>query len=98
MPFDTTLDPTTDVILGAIDHLQRYGWIKGYSRLGIARCIKGALLEKTGANNRLFDAAIRRVKKANGIEIDLAFWNDAQDRTKEQVIDAMRNSLVAGWP
>src|SRR5229473_310664 len=95
MPFDTKLDPTTDVILGALDYLERYGWHKGSTTHGSKRCILGALREISGAHSHVLDLAARRVQKANGIEIALAFWNDAQDRTKEQVLDALRNSLVA---
>ncbi len=95
MPFDTTLDPTTDVILGAIDYLERYGWHKGGMGRGPNRCILGAIREITLYNMPLMCRAMERVKKANGIEIDLPFWNDAQERTKEDVLAALHNSLVA---
>ena len=95
MPFDMTLDPTTDVILGAIDYLERYGWRKGGAASDGKRCILGALRAESLGKARLFSASIRRVKAANGIEIDLPFWNDAQKRTKEDVISALRNTLAA---
>src|SRR6266436_3194052 len=95
MPFDTTLDPTTDVILGAIDYLETHGWHKGGRANGPARCVLGALREAAGARSHALNQAAERVRRANGITIDLPFWNDAQERTKEQVLDALRNSLIA---
>ena len=94
MPFDSTLDPTTEVILGAIDYLERCGWTKGAAIVGSQRCIWGALREAAMPNCRFVGAASDRIKRANGITVDLPFWNDAQERTKEQVLEALRNSLI----
>ncbi len=97
MPFDTTLDPTTDVILGAIDYLEKYGWRKGGKRGPDEEgCVLQAMC--AAAAHRapdLLTRAVRRVERANGI-ICLPFWNDAQGRTKEQVLEALRNSLITG--
>ena len=94
MPFDSTLNPTTDVILGAIDYLETYGWCKGSGAFYDRRCFVAALYEAAGGHTHVADRAIARVKAANGIEVDLPFWNDAQERTKEQVIGALRNTLA----
>ena len=95
MPFDTTLDPTTDVILGAITYYENHDWHKG-GLVGPhgATCIVQAMRQAAGSHSGdLVFRAIRRVQEANGIKINLPFWNDARDRTKEQVLDALRNSL-----
>src|SRR6266478_2330338 len=94
MPFDTTLDPTTDVILGTIDYIETHGWVKGAAARGAERCIVYAMRAVAGAHSHILDLAEERVKMANGITTDLPFWNDVKERTKEQVIEALRNTLV----
>ncbi|SRR5216683_1820189 len=95
MPFDTTLDPTTDIILGAIDYLEQYRWCQYAAVRGNQRCVWGALREVAGESNRgMLDAACRRVEQMNNIpSFDLQDWNDVRGRTKDQVLDALRNSL-----
>ncbi len=97
MPFDSTLDPTTDVILGAITYLETHGWQKGgcnpHNPDGPG-CIREAIYRAANGYTHIAHLAVLRVKKANGITIDIPFWNDAQERTKEQVLDALHNSLV----
>ncbi len=97
MPFDSTLDPITDVILGAIEYLEKHPLHKG-GMVGPygAVCIYGAMRYARGSHSGdLVARAVKRVQAANGIEIDLPFWNDMKERTKEQVLDALRNSLVS---
>jgi hypothetical protein len=109
MPFDSTLDPTTDVILGAIDYLEKHEWCQGTAMRGIARCLLSTLTvclpppNTVGAgpegsdSSKLMQATRERVERSLGIrEHHLTEWNDVPGRTKEQVIDALHASLGGG--
>ena len=94
MPFDTTLDPTTDVFLGAILYIEHYGWNQGSAASGIRRCVWAAMREMAGANTALMLAVGERFERANKIRHGrVSEWNNEPGRTEEQVLDALRNSI-----
>ncbi len=93
MPFDSTLDSTTEIILGAIEYLEQHGLHKGDVTRADRVCPIGALLASMGDKRMFFDLAVWRIKEANGIETSLAVWSDAVERTEEQVIAALYRSL-----
>ena len=101
MPLDGTTTPTTEIILGAIERLERYGWCQGHTMNGDERCVYGAIKNAVWhqffgqfLDEGLVRATMRRVERANGIPDEgIAFWNDEPGRTKEGVIEALYRAL-----
>ncbi len=95
MPLDGTATPTTEVILGAIERLERHGWCQGKSIHGAERCVFGAIRGAAWSfGGDWCWMTMRRVEAANGIPFEtIAYWNDEPGRTKEEVVDALRKAL-----
>jgi hypothetical protein len=95
MPLDGTTTPTTEIILGAIERLERHGWCQGRSIHGAERCVFGAIRGAAWSfGGDWSGATCRRFERANGITQDeIAYWNDEPERTKEEVIEALRRAL-----
>ena len=83
------------------DLIERYGWWqsgkRGTGDNGAGRCATIALLDADPDNDRAFLAAVDAACKEIGVEWPysaraLAIWNDAPERTKEEVIAALRNA------
>ena len=97
MPLDSTHSPTTEVIAKAIDYFKDHGWCQGMAVYGGNRCLWGALRDavRWGSPDML-KIVCRRVAVANDMPgEDIAAWNDAAGRTKQQVIEALENALGA---
>jgi len=95
MPFDSTPDPTTDIILGAIEYLERHGWCQGAVAQGDNVCIVGAVRAVGGSHNPAYGPAMWRISRAidNLGPAGVIAWNDAAGRTKEEVIEVLYKSL-----
>ena len=95
MPLDGTTFPTTEVIFGAIERLERWGWCQGRTINGTERCVFGAIRTAASGNEKLMKAALWRVADANPeiTPVGIAYWNDEPGRTKDQVIEALRRAL-----
>lgn len=95
MPLDGTTNPTTQVIVDAIDYLDRYGWCQDMPQHGARMCLWGALRNAAGADHPdLLKSALWRVATASDMgEIGVPAWNDAPGRTKQQVIAALQKAL-----
>jgi hypothetical protein len=93
-------DEIADVLDDAADLLERDGWIKNDLRSPLGRCSMGVLLE-SAAHVQYRLAARDALAEQLGIEpgtrgrVWLADWNDAPERTKQQVLDAFRLAAKA---
>lgn len=91
---------TTKDLQAAIDHLHQVGWVQGrnFDRVGNC-CAWGAMIYVTSGGR---DAAMdsidrcadmgRTFKQAMGV--DVVNYNDADGRTKDQVIAALEETLA----
>jgi hypothetical protein len=84
-------DQIADVLDDAADLLERAGWIQG--KTGDpdgARCALGAIAGVTAYpdSSEIFVRSALRIEEAVGGS--LALWNDAPERTKQQVLDTFR--------
>lgn len=95
MPLDSVTTQTTQVIIDAMEYLNKYGWCQDMAQLGGQMCLWGALRDAAGVRRPdLLNAACRRVALANDILDDnLPAWNDVPGRTKRQVIEALEKAL-----
>lgn len=90
-------DLISEALLRAAAHIEQFGWQR--YMFGAANepcCLVGAIrvvlkipLEEH-ADERVIKA-IERVQKSSKIQ-SLADWNDAQERTKEEVLNALRKA------
>ena len=91
MPLDGSF---RDVELGLIlsdaaDLIERHGWCQKVWSIDERRCVFQAIRDVSGPS---FGAAIEFFKRRLDV-LNAVAWNDAPERTKEQVIAALR-----GWP
>lgn len=90
------LAPWQKVLLDAADLLEHHGWIQG--SLGCPRtgmCAVGAITHAAYGNvspidYESFNEATRRINQACGFGVE--GWNDTQGRTKEQVINKLKEA------
>jgi hypothetical protein len=93
MPFDgAELNETATTLLRARQYLVERGWCKGaFGDDGSPRCMVGAILSATGARgcfDPLILGAMRALKSVTGSPGTVVGWNDAPDRTEQEVLDA----------
>lgn len=71
---------------GAADYIEEHGWLQGAFRDSGGRvCAEGALNTRYGFAYEAFHALSRHL----GVD-SVADWNDAEHRTKEQVVKELR--------
>jgi len=85
---------TADLLREAAGAIATYGWIQGsagYEEVGF--CAVGALsyaIDETGGTDSSYAAAYSALlDEVGGRGGSVVMWNDAPDRTKEQVIDTL---------
>jgi hypothetical protein len=86
----TDHNEVADVLDGAADIIERDGWCQGALERDGAVCAIGALtmaMRPTVARDRAFAALARRLGGDS-----VARWNDAPERTKQEVLDLFRTS------
>lgn len=88
----TDHEQVADVLDGAADHIEKYGHHKGSGFAGpgsdSAACVIGAITiaGRTGADMLAAEVAVR----ATLDEPAIARWNDAPERTEQEVLDVLR--------
>jgi hypothetical protein len=97
------LDETGHVLWKAAEYLEEYGWIQGtgFSDRYLTRpaaCAMGAIEMAANASTKSYDllwvSAMDRMQNyLHGERIHS--WNDAEGRTKEEVIDTLRQAATA---
>jgi len=91
------LDEAGKILVMAADHVERYGWCQlGLAAPGIGnnneRCALMAIWAQ-GNNNDAVDAANRLARYLGFTERkQVVHWNDTPERTKEEVISALREA------
>jgi hypothetical protein len=98
----STHEQTADILDGAADVIERDGWHQGaYSAAPTGEwegsapaCVLGAMNRAAGRNfwGDLLEAARRALGEAvgGGGLFHFTDWNDAPERTKQEVLDALR--------
>lgn len=96
MPFDgTKLDDVTKLLIEGRERIER-GWCQGVMRKLGAVCMVGALYEGTiGSDGNIYFNAELRLQRGAGTD-DLPRWNDAPERTKDEVLQAFDRAIANG--
>jgi hypothetical protein len=87
--------PVRNYLLGMIDVLERDGWCQHSLHDAMGRyCVLGASYAVAYEGDVASKAAIRyeaimRLTRAVGV-LDIGYWNDRRERTKDQVIKALK--------
>lgn len=102
------LEPHQRMLLDAAEYLEDFGWCqKRVGSVGGPRCVHGAMLAVIAGEddyyNDIFKAANRLLCKHLGLNLYIystcgfpaGNWNDEPDRTKEEVIAALRAAVFA---
>ncbi len=86
-------DPTVQVLLAVADSIEEQGWCQGANREGTARCVTYALYEATWPHG-IYGDALQRLGRVIGVghSMEIPLWNDAPDRTKAEVVEALRQA------
>jgi hypothetical protein len=89
-----------DTLNRAADLIEKYGHIKG--QLGdrkMGMCANGAIFAAVGGSSEIWNDATNALGKHLGlsgyVRYDIPAWNNAPERTKEEVITAMRDAADA---
>lgn len=93
----TDHEQVADVLDGAADHIEKYGHHKGSGFAGpgsdTAACVLGALTIAAQCHLRTTAAAERAVRTTLG-DPSIARWNDAPERTEQEVLEPQGPSLT----
>ncbi len=95
-----TPDQVADLLDDAADLLERDGWAQGWLRDPDGRlCAAGAMMaaDVAGSENcrsPLVQAGLSAASDTigGGLSFTLPMWNDASDRTEQQVLDLLRTT------
>ena len=83
------IDEVGKILLEAADYIERHGWCQNVYQNGLGNaCVMGALLQVVRTTSR-DGKSLSRLRKYLDVT-SLENWNDAPDRTKEQVVEALR--------
>ena len=94
MPFDGSgLDDVTKLLIEGRERIERGGFCKGRFKSGTAFCTLGALSWGERPSPRQIGAR-RRLCRAI-VDNDIIRWNDAPERTKQDILDAF-DAAIAG--
>ena len=95
--FQPTLKPWQRLLLDAADLLEKYGWCQGsYHNRQHQFCMVGAVW--AAAKTEVLNTAVKEASN-HLIEItgpDITGWNDRPERTREEIIAALRKAADAG--
>lgn len=86
-----------DTLLKAADRIERDGHHKGSAYDPVSRnrfCLVGAITMEAGHHD-IFRAAAKLFESHLGRH-DIVAWNDAPERTKEEVVSALRAAALHG--
>lgn len=95
------LDPETRVLLDAADYIETYGHHKGnfadwrFPAKWVPLCAIGAISTASKGDHPAASRAINRLSSFLGTP-HIVGWNDTHERTKEEVIVALRAAALAG--
>ncbi len=81
-------------LLSAATCIEKYGWVQndiGDEHIGF--CYVGAMMFAPGVHS--YSDASRKLGKYLGLS-DIVHWNNAEGRTKEEVVTAMRACAIGG--
>lgn len=93
-----------DTLNRAADLIEKYGHIKGQlGNVKIGMCAHGALFAAAGGGENFYEVNVALGKHLGlrgigyrGVDyFDIPAWNNAPERTKEEVITAMRETADA---
>lgn len=95
---DKTLNPAKDILLRAADLLEKHGHIK--DRLGnpsIGMCANGAIWYAVKEETESYLAGVNALSTHLGLHNFMLIpeWNNAPERTAEEVITAMKEAANA---
>ena len=89
------LDEASKVLLRAADLIEDRGWCQRALEDDMGRyCAIGAILQVPGTTDERSVAATRLMKSI--CERDVAVWNNAPGRTKEEVVAKLRAVALGG--
>lgn len=90
-----------DLLDRAADRIEQVGWwSRSHSAAGLAAvCAANAIFLESEDDEPVFKAAWRAYATAAGIDVERApvsiwQWNDAPERTKDEVLDVMRRAAA----
>lgn len=90
---ETQTEPWRDVLRGAAKYIEQFGWVqRSAGKHGEPRCVLGAIASATDEGVRCSEAGMAFTRF---IRAPIAGWNDAPDRTKEQVVATLRAAAEA---
>ncbi len=92
---EVELDAISRNLLRAVDYIQQHGWCQGeaFGPNGTV-CMLGALDKTRGHAITYLKAIDRLIPLIGGIPINR--WNDAEGRTKDEVITKLREAAYLG--
>lgn len=83
------ISPVQQVLLDAAESIEKYGWCQGRGGVnGGPRCALGALVHAANNERSLYAGALLGLTRIIGSGV--VYWNDAPERTKAEVIAALR--------
>ncbi len=96
MPLDgLTLSPVLADLYAARDYIEDHGWCQRFAEDGGRVCTMGGVFAVTGGRSCTPEEAVRRqaafdalqeTLAGSGVRGPVSFWNDAPERTKEDVL------------
>jgi hypothetical protein len=90
------LDDAAIALLNAADLLETEGWCQGrFFHASGARCALGALVHSTISQREVRGTVVSRLYRITG-GIDITLWNDAAERTADEVVAALRAAALLG--
>lgn len=98
----TTHAEAADVLDDAADHIERHGWWGGgeyepktaCAVLAISEVTKGGMTHLETCRSLAASLSLKIGEDDYGVA-ELVFWNDAPERTKQEVLDAFRAAAKA---
>ncbi len=93
-----------EVAKAAADLLEKEGWVQGKHRYWdgspcdghiLGRCVLAAFADVTPGGDKIFSKTRSAFGNYLGVR-NIAHWNDAEERTKEEVVTALRDSAWHG--
>lgn len=97
-PVKPELTEEQKALFRAAEYIRHNGWCQGIVQAGDRVCLVGSLyvglgLKVSGCNILKIEPLFQKVAKAHG-KYDLAEWNDAPGRTKEEVIALLEKAAA----
>jgi hypothetical protein len=91
----TTTTPWRQVLLDVAAILEAHGWIKGQMHTSMGYCVIGGLRATNASDLDKQEAAVRLAMHLD--TRSLAGWNDAHERTKEEVLTVLLRVANEKW-